>query len=150
VNTAAKADAEILVIDDDAIDLDLVQRVLTREGYRVATALDPHEGLQLARSIKPAAIILDVLMPEMDGWNVLKVLKAHETLRDCPVILSTVSDDIQKGRELGAAGHLVKPIHREPLLRLLAQVCGTSDDSDSENVSDIEYEALRAAGGAAR
>jgi signal transduction histidine kinase/ActR/RegA family two-component response regulator len=141
---------QILVIDDDAIDLDLVQRVLTREGYRVATALDPHEGLKLARSIKPAAIILDILMPEMDGWHVLKVLKAHETLRDCPVILSTVSDDIQKGRELGAAGHLVKPIHREPLLRLLAQVCGTRDDSDSENVSDIEYEALRAAGGAAR
>jgi signal transduction histidine kinase/CheY-like chemotaxis protein len=114
---------QILVIDDDPAVLDLVQRILVREGYRVVTAQNPHEGLAIARKHQPAAIILDILMPEMDGWEVLKALKAHETLFACPVILLTVSDDVQSGRALGAAGHLVKPVNREPLLRMLAQVC---------------------------
>jgi signal transduction histidine kinase/CheY-like chemotaxis protein len=113
----------ILVIDDDQTDLDLVQRVLTREGYLVTTATDPHDGLRIARAAPPTVIILDVLMREMDGWEVLKVLKAHDTLKNCPVILLTVSDDTQTSRKLGAFGHLVKPVHREPLLRLLTQAC---------------------------
>ena len=58
----------------------------------------------------------------MDGWEVLKVLKAHDELRNCPVILLTISDDVAKGRALGASGHLVKPVNRDLLLGLLAQV----------------------------
>ena len=97
-----------------------------REGYQVDTALNPHDGLMIARKRQPAAIILDVMMPDMDGWEVLRTLKAHETLFACPVILLTVSDDVQSGRALGASGHLVKPVDREPLLRMLAQVCSSS------------------------
>ena len=115
-------DDHILIIDDDPMVLDLVQRILTREGYQVDTALNPHDGLMIARKRQPAAIILDVMMPDMDGWEVLRTLKAHETLFACPVILLTVSDDLQNGRALGASGHLVKPVDREPLLRMLAQV----------------------------
>jgi CheY-like chemotaxis protein len=63
------------------------------------------------------------MMPDMDGWEVLRALKAHETLFACPVILLTVSDDVQSARASGASGHLVKPVDREPLLRMLAQVC---------------------------
>jgi signal transduction histidine kinase/CheY-like chemotaxis protein len=116
-------DDQILIIDDDPAVLDLVQRILVREGYRVVTAVDPREGLAIACNRRPAAIILDIMMPDMDGWAVLKTLKAHETLCACPVILLTVSDDVPSGRALGAAGHLVKPVNREPLLRMLTQVC---------------------------
>ena len=77
----------------------------------------------LALRIKPAAIILDVFMPEMDGWEVLSALKADEQLKTCPVVLLTVSDDVQKGRALGAAAHLMKPINRDALLRTLEQCC---------------------------
>jgi signal transduction histidine kinase/ActR/RegA family two-component response regulator len=117
---------QILIIDDDPAVLDLVQRILTREGYQVDTALNPHDGLMIARKCQPAAIILDVMMPDLDGWEVLRTLKAHETLFACPVILLTVSDDVQSGRALGASGHLMKPVDREPLLRMLAQVCRSS------------------------
>ena len=78
----------------------------------------------LALKTNPAAIILDIFMPEMDGWELLGTLKANEELKACPVILLTVSDDVQRGRSLGAAGHLMKPIDREALLRMLDKCCG--------------------------
>ena len=72
---------------------------------------------------KPQAILLDVFMAEMDGWEVLGALKADEELKTCPVVLLTVSDDFQKGRELGASAHLMKPINRDALLRALERCC---------------------------
>ncbi len=113
----------ILIIDDDPTVLDLVQRMLVKEGYSPIIARDAEEGLDLARSLKPSAILLDILMPGTDGWAVLKTLKADETLRDCPVILLTTHHDIAKGRSLGAAAHLIKPIDREVLFRTIGSFC---------------------------
>src|SRR6185437_13024533 len=98
------------------------------------------DGLALARSTTPTAIILDILMPETDGWQVLKALNADKMLRDCPVILLTVSDDFQQGRALGCAGHLVKPVDREALMRLLARLCSKDDaaSTDDDRVSRVE------------
>jgi signal transduction histidine kinase/ActR/RegA family two-component response regulator len=124
--TPRSGEDQILIIDDDPAVLDLLQRILIREGYRVITAQNAHDGLTIARKRQPAAIILDVMMPDMNGWDVLRTLKAHETLSVCPVILLTISDDIQAGRALGASGHLVKPVDRGPLLRMLAHVCPLS------------------------
>ena len=114
---------KVLTIDDDPAVLDLVERILVKEGYEPIRAQSSHEGLMLALRTKPAAILLDVFMPEMDGWEVLSALKADEQLKTCPVVLLTVSDDVQKGRALGAAGHLMKPINRDALLRTLEQCC---------------------------
>jgi signal transduction histidine kinase/CheY-like chemotaxis protein len=119
----------ILVIDDDPADRDLVQRILAKEQYSVATAQNAREGLMRARKLRPRAIILDVLMPQQDGWDVLNAIKSDEDLRACPVILLTVSDDFQKGRTLGASAHLVKPVDREPLLRALKQLSGAGENS---------------------
>jgi signal transduction histidine kinase len=113
----------ILVIDDDPAVLDLVQRMLVKEGYSPLVARDAEEGLDLARSLKPSAILLDILMPGTDGWAVLEALKADETLRNCPVILLTTHQDMAKGRTMGAAVHLIKPIDREVLLRTVASFC---------------------------
>ena len=113
----------VLVIDDDPAVLDLMQRTLTKEGYRPVMAANAAEGLALAQTLRPAAIILDILMPETDGWQVLKTLNGDQRLAGCPVILLTVSDDFQQGRALGAAGHLVKPVDRDALIRLLARLC---------------------------
>jgi DNA-binding response OmpR family regulator len=121
---------KVLIIDDDPAVLDLVERILVKEGYEPVRAQTSHEGLLLAWRIKPAAIILDVFMPDMDGWDVLGTLKADEELKTCPVVLLTVSDDVQKGRTLGAAGHLTKPINRDALLRMLERCCARSPRPD--------------------
>jgi CheY-like chemotaxis protein len=122
-STTAPGRQKILVIDDDPAVLDLVERILAKEPYDVIRTDRAREGLALAWTAKPDAIILDIFMPEMEGWDVLSALKADEETCACPVILLTVSDEVQKGRSLGAAGHLQKPINREALLRLLEECC---------------------------
>jgi CheY-like chemotaxis protein len=122
--------AKVLIIDDDPAVLDLVERILVKEGYEPLRAQSAPEGLTLAWKTRPNAIILDIFMPEMDGWDVLSALKADEELKTCPVVLLTVSDEVQKGRALGAAGHLTKPINRDALLRMLERCCAQSLRSD--------------------
>jgi signal transduction histidine kinase/DNA-binding response OmpR family regulator len=109
----------ILVIDDEPAARDLVQRVLTKEGYRVETAASGPEGVALARQLKPAAITLDVIMPGMDGWAVLTVLKADPQTADIPVIMMTVVDEKNLGYTLGAADYLLKPVEWERLIAVL-------------------------------
>ncbi len=99
-----------------------MQRILAKEGYRVLLAQNGRDGLELAHGTRPSAIFLDVLMPGADGWQVLRMLKEDQELRACPVVLLTVSDEVQKGRSLGAVAHLVKPIDREALLGLLGRL----------------------------
>src|SRR5690606_21733642 len=109
----------VLVIDDDAMQCDLMQRFLHHEGFLVVTASSGEEGLALARRIKPLAITLDVMMPDVDGWSVLTELKRDPELHDIPVIMLTMVDDKNKGYALGAADYLTKPIDRGRLGQLL-------------------------------
>jgi len=119
VSGSVDASSSILVIDDEPAARDLVQRVLTKEGYRVETAASGPEGLELARRIKPAAITLDVMMPDMDGWAVLAVLKADPATTEIPVIMVTVVDDKNLGFALGASDYLIKPIDWDRLIAVL-------------------------------
>ena len=109
----------VLVIDDDAMQRDLMQRYLRKEGFTVKTAKGGIEGLQLARQLLPAAITLDVMMPDMDGWSVLSTLKEDETLRDIPVIMLTMVDDAARGFTLGASDYATKPVNRRRLSQIL-------------------------------
>ena len=109
----------VLVIDDDAAVRDLLQRSLSREGFRVLPAAGGEEGLRLARAARPDAITLDVLMPGMDGWAVLAALKADPALADVPVVMLTIADDKALGFSLGAVEYLTKPVDRARLLRVL-------------------------------
>ena len=111
--------AVVLVIDDDSSVRSLLDRFLTREGFRVVLASDGAEGLRQARALLPAAITLDVMMPGIDGWSVLSALKADPTVADIPVIMLTIVDERNLGYTLGASDYLMKPIDRDRLLRVL-------------------------------
>ncbi|MFW6053241.1 MAG: response regulator [Persicimonas sp.] len=110
----------VLVIEDDESARDLLRRTLRAEGYRVVTATNGSQGLHLARELEPLAITLDLLMPEMDGWQVLSRLKRDEQLADIPVILVSMLDERKRGFALGADHYLVKPLERERLVDMLA------------------------------
>ena len=109
----------VLVIDDDLAQRDLMRRFLRSEGFCVRTARGGHEGLRLARQMRPVAITLDVMMPGMDGWSVLAALKADPALRDVPVIMLTMVDDPERGFTLGAADYATKPVNRQRLSKIL-------------------------------
>jgi PAS domain S-box-containing protein len=100
----------VLVIDDDPGSREVLSQFLAKRGFRVEVAAGGEEGLALARKLRPLAITLDVVMPGMDGWQVLGALKADPDLADVPVVMVTMVDDRNKGFRLGAADYLVKPV----------------------------------------
>ncbi len=109
----------VLVIDDDEAVCDVVTRYLTQEGFLVETAQNGEVGLQRAREIQPDVIVLDVLMEEVNGWDVLATLKSEPTLTHIPVIMLTITDEKERAHQLGAADYLAKPIDRAKLVELL-------------------------------
>ncbi len=109
----------VLVIDDDLLVRELLKSNLTRLGYSVAVAATGEEGLKLANKLRPDAILLDVKMPEMDGWRVLSALKSDALLSDIPIIMTSVEEERNKGFALGATDYLVKPVGREQLAHIL-------------------------------
>ncbi len=117
--------ALILVIDDDVTVRDVVGRYLKREGFSVATADGGKEGLRLARELHPAAVTLDVMMPDLDGWTVLAAIKGDPELADLPVVLMTIVDEKNRGYALGATDFLVKPVNPERLVGVLHALCNS-------------------------
>jgi CheY-like chemotaxis protein len=112
----------ILAIDDNIEALDLIQRSLSRDGYRVVTCSSGEAGLSLARTVKPDVITLDVMMPQMNGWQVLAALKADATLAEIPVVLLSVVENKEIGLALGATDCLTKPIDWNRLDTLLERL----------------------------
>jgi len=117
----------VLVIDDDPAVRDIFSLSLTREGYDVRLAADGRTGLDLARAVNPQVIILDIMMPGMDGWAVLSELKADPTLHAIPVILATMLEEKEMGFALGAQEYLTKPVERERLVSILRRYQNPSD-----------------------
>ncbi|NCF26798.1 MAG: response regulator [Gammaproteobacteria bacterium] len=109
----------ILVIDDDPVVREMMRRYLEREGFHVVTAADGSEGLRIAREILPSVITLDVVMPDKDGWDVLRALKSDQKLAHIPVVMLTIIDEKNKGYALGASDYVVKPVDRRQLLSVL-------------------------------
>ena len=109
------------MIEDDPGAVRLLREYLEPAGYQVRLAVDGETGLRMAREHRPAAIILDVLLPGADGWDVLRQLKVGPETRDVPVVIVTVVDERQVGLALGAVDYLVKPIERDALLASLAR-----------------------------
>jgi signal transduction histidine kinase/CheY-like chemotaxis protein/HAMP domain-containing protein len=116
----------ILVIDDDATVRDVIGRFLEREGFSVAKADGGKEGVRLARELHPAAVTLDIMMPDLDGWTVLAAIKGDPDLVDLPVILMTIVDEKNRGYALGATEYLVKPVDRKKLVDVLRALCGST------------------------
>jgi signal transduction histidine kinase/DNA-binding response OmpR family regulator len=120
INVASvNAASTILVIDDDLSVHDIMQRFLSREGFKVITSMSGQEGLRLAREQSPDLILLDVKMPNLNGWEVLSRLKSDPELARIPVVMVTLEDDQSLGYALGAVDYLLKPIDCDRLLALL-------------------------------
>jgi PAS domain S-box-containing protein len=123
VGPAADRDV-VLVIDDESSVHDILERTLGVRGYRVVCAASGAEGLAMARKERPVAIVLDVIMPGMDGWAVLSQIKEDPDLASVPVILQTSSENRSMGFALGASEYLMKPVDRSRLLQILEHYRG--------------------------
>jgi signal transduction histidine kinase/DNA-binding response OmpR family regulator len=126
LDAAAREDATILVIEDEPGAVRLLRAYLEGDGHQVQVATDGESGIELARTIQPAAIVLDVLLPGIDGWEVLRRLKADPDLRDIPVVVVTVVDERNVAMSLGAADYFLKPVRPDALLARLAQYTFTT------------------------
>jgi len=133
----------ILVVEDDTLSRELLEITLTDEGYRVACAKNGKEALELASKMKPFAIILDIMMPGMNGWEVLKHLKDSKQTRDIPVIIASVIEKSQIGVIWGSVEHFVKPVQKDRLLATLKRFKDiTSKSVLSVLVADDEKNAV--------
>jgi PAS domain S-box-containing protein len=108
----------ILVVDDEADARELLRRTLEADGYRVATARSGAEALESARRLRPALITLDVMMPGMDGWAVLRYLKSDPDLSSIPVVMLSIVADRELSLSLGAVESMPKPFDRAQLRHL--------------------------------
>jgi len=109
----------VLVVDDNEGLVELLDRYLTGHACRVIAAASGQEGLRLAQELLPDAIVLDVMMPEMDGWELLQRLRTHPHTATIPVIICSVFDDPELAYSLGASLFLPKPVGRDDILNAL-------------------------------
>jgi signal transduction histidine kinase/CheY-like chemotaxis protein len=125
-DTEARADGArdmdtVLVVEDDAHSAELLVLYLEGAGYRTAVARDGAEGLELARKLRPRTIVLDVLLPRVDGWELLSRLKDDPVTAASPVVIVSILDERGKGLSLGASEYLVKPVGRDDVIEALVR-----------------------------
>jgi signal transduction histidine kinase/CheY-like chemotaxis protein/HAMP domain-containing protein len=116
----------VLIIDDEPAARNIIAQALAEAGLTSIEAGSGAEGIELARINRPAAIILDIIMPHQDGWSVLRALKSDRELSEIPVILATILADRELGLSLGAVDYIPKPIDAERLVRAI-EACGGSN-----------------------
>ncbi len=109
----------VLVIDDDEASRETIEAFLQQDNYHVISTNNGEDGLRLAAEYLPSVILLDVLMPGMDGWAVLHKLKTTPELADIPVIMSTILTDRNMGYTLGASDYITKPVNKDQILRVV-------------------------------
>jgi len=125
--------SKILIIDDNNLNLRMIELILQNRNYAVITSLTGREGLKIARAEKPDLILLDIMMPEMDGFEVCENLKSSKETQDIPVIFLTSKTDtegIVRGFELGAADYVTRPFNRTELLARLKTHLSLSESRD--------------------
>jgi signal transduction histidine kinase/DNA-binding response OmpR family regulator len=128
----------VLIIDDDARAAELLEAYLTGAGYQIRTASSGEAGLAEACAWRPDAILLDVVMPDIDGWDVIRRLKRDEALNAIPVFFATIVDDRRAGLALGAADFFVKPVDHDALLAQLARHVAPALMHDSASVLVVD------------
>ncbi|HEX6133273.1 MAG TPA: response regulator [Longimicrobiales bacterium] len=112
------ADISVMIVDDDPNALDIVRTFLESKGYRVATAKDGNEALAKLEDVHPDLVLLDVMMPGMDGWEVARVIKNHPSFGRTRVVMLTARSDFadkHEGLRAGADDYIVKPIQLREL-----------------------------------
>ena len=127
--TAGQAARDVvLVIDDDPAQRELMSRFLEREGFAPRTAPDGRTGLEMARDLRPRAVLLDVTMPGMDGWSVLCALKDDPELAGIPVIMVTFVSERGLAKSLGATDYVAKPVEWDRFKQVMDRFRDTDGD----------------------
>ncbi|WP_284319043.1 response regulator [Dyella acidisoli] len=129
----------VLIVDDDPDACDLVRNALQRNGINVVAASSGQEALALTRSLRPAVMVLDILLGDMTGWDVLAAIRADPEHAELPVILCTVTDPDQRTGVLGVVEHLTKPFDRDHLSRLVQRFVGSPKSSSLLVVDDDDF-----------
>jgi two-component system alkaline phosphatase synthesis response regulator PhoP/two-component system response regulator VicR len=126
---------KVLVCDDERHIVRLIQVNLERQGYTVVTAFDGREGLEKIRSEKPNLVVLDVMMPYMDGFEVLKTIRREPETENLPVIMLTAKaqdKDVFEGYHYGADMYLTKPFNPMELVTFVKRITANNDDGKKD------------------
>ena len=119
----------VLVVDDDPDILDAICDILEAEGYRVARARHGQEALDQVEGERPAVILLDLMMPVMDGVAFARALRLRPSVRDVPIVVISADGNPQRAAAVGATGYLAKPFDIEALLSQVAGITRAGADS---------------------
>jgi DNA-binding response OmpR family regulator len=117
--------ARVMAVDDDHVIRGLLEVNLEMEGHEVMTAIDGQDALDKVRADPPDLIILDVMMPNVNGWQVAEQLRADDATRDIPIIFLSaraMDNDVRKGRDLGADSYVTKPFDPIDLMELVRRL----------------------------
>jgi len=117
----------ILVVDDDRSHIKLMEKLLGAEGYNVVVCDEAPNGLEIAMKRRPNLIVLDVMMPIINGFNICRLIKSEEECKHIPIILLTsrVTEEDQKiGQEVGADAYLLKPVNTQEFLNKVRELLG--------------------------
>ncbi len=109
----------VLAIDDDPKVINLYERYLKPHGYQVVALTEPKKAVERAKEVQPFAITLDIMMPEKDGWQVMRDLKNDAETRNIPIVVCSILESQEKGFSLGASDYLVKPFLQEDMINSL-------------------------------
>jgi len=123
----------VLIIDDQVDAADLIREHLTASGYRVHLTNDGADGIRLASELQPDAITLDLMMPGMDGWQVLKQLHDDQATTNIPIIIVSIIDESRQAVEMGARDYIMKPINPERLLAALRRAIASPTSVSATN-----------------
>ena len=131
---------KILAVDDERSIVRLIQVNLERQGYQVVTAFDGKEALEKVESEHPDMLVLDVMMPYMDGFEVLHALKKNPATRDIPIIMLTAKAqdaDVARGWMTGAHAYLTKPFNPMELISFVKRIFKSLEENDGDNRYDL-------------
>lgn len=120
----------ILIIDDDPTTVTMLSKRLMARGYNVLSSLEADVGLQMAMRQNPDLVLLDVMMPMVNGYNICRLLKSSESHRHIPVVLltgRTTEEDKKIGQEVGADAYLPKPVDMPHLIETIQALCPDMD-----------------------
>ena len=126
------AKRKILLVDDEKDLAGVIRTRLESQGYELLTAYDGKAGLDVARKENPHLIILDIMLPKIDGYNICRMLKFDEKYKNIPIIMLTarvLEADMKTGQEVGADIYMTKPFHVDELLKNIEQLLGVESDA---------------------
>ena len=136
------ANGKILVVDDDKNICELLRLYIEKEGFQVAIANDGKRALEMFRSEQPDLIMLDIMLPELDGWQVCREIRKES---QCPIIMLTAKGEVFDkvlGLELGADDYVVKPFDAKEVVARIKAVLRRSGAGENSGVKEVKYDKL--------